>query len=288
MEENLRIGQKITKAIKTNFDNIILVLLCLAYVAYGVATIEETGRTLFEIIATGIVSALVGLTIKILRRKKGILVGLRDPKFLTKCNVYGESKVKMDNHIDKLPKYCEAQNKSRLETKRREYCYSNPYTIIDYNAYLEGKYANTKDKDIKKVIKQLKKIKVYNYSPTLFTNAYSNSSKESEILSSNVKDFENKSFGMDFVISLACLFLFGYFTLGKGEIDIANMIWCAFQITFYLVMGQIQYNKSVYFVTETLRDKVEAVINLISEFLIWIEKEEKTNECIVEVEKNGL
>lgn len=261
-DKNLNISQKITLFVKNNMTNIALILVCFAYIFYGMLTVEKTGKTISEIVGGGLISAVTGFLIKTLRRKSGIQDGMISPVFIAKINAYGQKKVEISPYISELPQFCNYKNATRLKQKQAEYLvrYS-----MDYDLFMQGYYDNDKTK--KKILEKVRKMEVYQYTPVTFTNAYDNATEEEDILSTNVKKYESKDTISKILTTVVCGFLFGYYTVGQ-EISMTNVTWAILQISLYLIMGQIDYNNSYYYVTQTLRGKIERVICVLDEFLI--------------------
>lgn len=80
--------------LRHNVENIILVFICAIYIFRGVAEIEESGKTVLEILADGAIALLCGYLIKGIMGRKGILKGLTSPKFVATTNAYGKRKKK--------------------------------------------------------------------------------------------------------------------------------------------------------------------------------------------------
>lgn len=254
--EAININDKVGSFFKNNIDNITLILLCVGYIFYGFATIEETGATIKEIVASGSISSIVGITIKVLFRKKGILRGMQDVKFLAKCNVYGAKKQEISPYIEKLKPFCDKKNEERVIQAQKE-------MLLNY-AYSYDDFLNKKVPD--KIAKKVARVKVFKYTPVLLTNAYDNSIDEKELLSNTTKDYQKKDNCLDTLIAFLCMIIFGYFGLTSGDINWSNIVWCGLQIVLYVTMGVIKYSNSYYFITETLRGKIERIISILEVF----------------------
>ena len=260
-DKNLNFSQKVTIFVKNNMTNIVLILISLAYIFYGMLSVERTGKTIDEIIGGGALSALTGFFIKVLRGNSGITDGMISPVFIAKTNAYGEKKVEISPYIDELPQFCNYKNEARLKQKQSEFLAKY---AMKYELFVNGYYDNDPTKQ--EILEKARKIKIYQYTPVTFTNAYDNAVEEEELLSVNVDKYKKKNNRLKIVLTIICGLLFGYYTVGK-DFDWANVAWAAFQVSLYLIMGQIDYNNSYYFVTQTLRGKIERVISILDEFV---------------------
>ena len=285
-KEYMTFGEKVTGFFKRNLNNFATIGVCLAYVLYGFFTIEETHKTIYAILATGALSFVLGVTIKIFRRKAGLKAGYSSEKFITKINYYGEKKEEIKGNADEIEPFCDFKNQERLRKKQNKILFKGGKTYEDlesgeYENYikeLKNKMVNSKNRQEKKVLKhEIKKhesiikecfnCKIYYYTPTLITGAYEDTTSEEKILKVSAKEYEIKTNIATIIMSFIYMILFGCFELGTGAIDWANVVWCLLQVMFYLLTGQIEYEKAYSFVTKTLRGKVNKVISIIEEFI---------------------
>lgn len=260
--------------IKQNLVNLVLVLLCTVYILRGLIQIGETGKTWYEILADGLLAFLVSISIKILMRKKGLNNGFASDKFIATTNEYGKQiQDKVDGHTEQLEKYCLVKNDYRLKLEQRNFLLRNG---LDYETFEKGEYdsrferePNTKVRKKKiNLLRKCRHIKVYQYTPVLITNAYSNQESEEKLLKQSRKQYESSKALTNFFIGLIIMFLFGYYGVKSGNVEELwkNVIWCSIQVTLYLILGVIEMLNAFDFVTETLRGKINRVISIIDDF----------------------
>lgn len=253
--------EKVGLFLKNNIENIIVIVVSLAYVLYGVLTIEETGKTVAEILAAGALNFIFGLTIKDLRRKSGIRNGLTSETFILKKNAYGDKKLEIAPFIEEIDGFCSYENKNRLIQKQNEILIAN---CMSYNKFIDGFYDN--NKKYKKALKKVKSAKVYKYTPTMMTNAYDNTDDEAKLLKLSSKKFEAKKTASSILGTLICALIFGYFTPGK-HLDWNGILWNLIQVVIFIINGQIAYLSAYSFVTVDLKSKIERVINILDRFI---------------------
>ena len=260
--------------IKDNLVNMVIVLICLVYILRGLITIGETGKTWWEILADGLLAFFVSISIKILMRKKGLNNGFNSDKFIATTNLYGKQIVeKVDGHTEDLEKYCLFKNDERLRIEQRNFLLRNG---LDYELFEKGEYDNRfesiSNRKIRRkkvnLLKKCRNIKVFKYTSVLITNAYSNAESESKLLSQSSQRYERSNAIGNILIGLLIMFLFGYYGIKSGNVEELwkNVIWCAIQVTLYLVLGVIAMLNAFDFVTETLRGKINRVISIIDDF----------------------
>ena len=260
--------------IKDNLVNMVIVLICLVYILRGLITIGETGKTWWEILADGLLAFFVSISIKILMRKKGLNNGFNSDKFIATTNLYGKQIVeKVDGHTEDLEKYCLFKNDERLRIEQRNFLLRNG---LDYEMFEKGEYdsrfESIPNRKIRRkkvnLLKKCRNIRVFKYTSVLITNAYCNAESESKLLSQSSQRYERSNAIGNILIGLLIMFLFGYYGIKSGNVEELwkNVIWCAIQVTLYLVLGVIAMLNAFDFVTETLRGKINRVISIIDDF----------------------
>ena len=129
MNEDKNLSRRITVFVKNNMNTIILILICVSYVLYGMLTVEETGKTIQEIIGSGALSALAGFLIKTSRAKSGIIDGMNSQMFIIKTNAYGKKKEEISNAKFKLE---QAENNYDLYREANKYLWASetPKTAV--------------------------------------------------------------------------------------------------------------------------------------------------------------
>lgn len=255
-----RFGKKITLFIKDNISNISLVLICLSYILYGMLTIQESGKTVAEIIASGLISAFAGFAIKATRMSSGLADGYNSQLFLMKVNLYGEKKAEISEYIEELTPFCSFKNEERLRQKQSEYLTQH---AMKYELFANGYYDNDETKS--KILEKTRAIKVYEYTPSLITNAYGNFKKEEDILNNNPKSYKIRKTRNRVIITIMIGLIWGYFDIVQN-FNVGGIIYSSLQVALYLILGQLEYNDAYYFVTQTLRDKIDRVVSIIDEF----------------------
>lgn len=276
-EEHLTPNDRLVKWLKNNLENIALVFICAVYVLRGVFTIETSNKTVLEILADGAVSLVGAFLIKAVLDKKGILKGLIAPKFIATTNAYGKKKTEIADFVEELFPFCNMSNAERLKQKQKEFLFKY---ALSYEKFIKGEYND--DPKYKTILKECRAIKVFEYTPTLLTNAYDNAKDETELLTATIQKYERTQRVGDIIIGVVFFLLFGYFAPGKNQVDAANTLWYALQVSMFLAIGMTKYMNSYYFITEKLRGKINRVIDILDEFI----NTRKKNPGIFKVDYN--
>lgn len=267
--------EKFTNFIKANIMNFALILVCAVYIFKGMLEVHESGKTVAEIFADGAIAFTVSITIKTIFRKKGISNGFENPAFINTCNNYGSSIEKISKKIEYVDLFCKEENDERLKNKQKIYLLKN---AISYEEFKSEKYCvkpkkikndkelNKREMEKYKICKKARKMKVFQYTSKLITNAYDSSSDEESLLKSSTKKFQKKASVENVLLGLLVGFIFGYYILKEGAISKSGMIWASLQIAIYLALGFIEYLNAYEFVTKTIREKIKRVLVIIDKF----------------------
>lgn len=115
MEEN-----KFKKFVKNNFIYFIIAFASLAYIAFGLIKIETTGKTIIEIIGSGIVIYFVGYVITMLFSMQGQLAGDRQEDVIKTNKLHAKCVEEIDPKINEMDDWCEEENvKALLKIRKR-------------------------------------------------------------------------------------------------------------------------------------------------------------------------
>ena len=148
IEDNSKLA-KGTEFIKRNAINLILGFSCLLFVFKDILQIQESNKSILEIIATGIIAMVMSTYISILLGRKGILAGQECDLFVKTMNRYNKEVSKTDANIDKLDGFCEDETEKNL-------------AIVQKKILRQGriKYDDFRDKNMLEVCKSEDQIKV--------------------------------------------------------------------------------------------------------------------------------
>ena len=107
-------------ALYKNAGYIAVVLISLVYIGGSFILISKTGKSVGEIIATGVISMLVGLLINGVFRSIGINKGESDERTIKTAQLYSKSIEEISPYVDKLEDFCEMENKRAISSLRRK------------------------------------------------------------------------------------------------------------------------------------------------------------------------
>ena len=88
-----------------------VLLISLVYILSGLVTISKTGKSVAEILATGVISMIVGIIINSIFRSIGIRRGDEDERMVSTAKLHAKAVEDILPHMDMLDDYCEIENK---------------------------------------------------------------------------------------------------------------------------------------------------------------------------------
>lgn len=115
MEEN-----KIKTFIKNNFLYFIIFFACAVYIAFGIIKIEQSGKTILEILGEGFIIFLVGYSISYLFSLQGLLAGDRKKEVVDTNKLHAKCVADVDPCINEMDDWCDKENNKTYITIRKQ------------------------------------------------------------------------------------------------------------------------------------------------------------------------
>lgn len=290
-------AEKIKKFLKENICYIVVVLVSLIYVASGLVRIGETGKTISEIIADGVVSLLLGFFLDVLFDLQGLSEGERDDEVQKVYKEHGEIIVEINPIIDDLDDWCDKKNVANLKLQRLKILsmaglkyddvfdddgVAKPFEFKDLSIITDSKQRRKEKKEENRRYKcYLKAVnyKIKELSSGVLTSEGNNSSDLND-LGRTKQDYERKSSTKSFVSKVGTGIIFGYFGIDLIKNPSWEMlIWRAFQLAIFLIMGLIRLYSSRMFMTDEFKGRMIKKTNHLKMFRNeYKQKENKATE----------
>lgn len=271
MNEKDTLGVKTAEFLKKYIFDIIIALSCISYVFWGIITIEESGKSLLDILASSIVSLGMGTSISMLLGQKGMIAGFQNTNYLKTISLYGNVVDKITNKIDKLDDWCIIKVDEIIKRKQIKLL---SYARIKYETFISDEFDLSKyDKKQLKLINKALNIKVYGISASnlLSDNEIDDETERKEI---TITKFKTRSFAQGLLLKIIFSFTFSYFIVDSiSSLNLANIIWSIAQICVWLLFGILQYYSYFSFITNRYRNVIIRKINYLEEFNLYNNKE---------------
>lgn len=269
------IYEKTKDFLRLNLFFIVVALACVIYIVRGFVEIVETGKTIWEIVADGFVSALFGFLISKLLSLQGLEKGSSAREVADTNLLHSKTVLKITPKIYLLDEWCEKKNKEALKIEQSKVLAGCGISYEDFTnglyrtITLEGeKYLPEEalDKVHKRTIRKARRIRLTPLTASSLT-ADGEKSHDPYNFGINKKEFALRRDGRQIISKIMCGVLFGFYGVRLiTDFNVANLIWTAIQVVLFLVMGVISFLQAYSFVTDEYRARIIRKIDNLMKF----------------------
>ncbi|MBQ3041467.1 MAG: hypothetical protein IJD42_07720 [Clostridia bacterium] len=277
-----------------NAGYLAVVLVSLAYIAGSFLLISATGKTVYEILAGGIISMIVGILINGVFRSLGLRRGEEDERTISTSNLYEKTIDSIVCHIDKLQDFCDMENVRALSTIRKKIlaragmkyseCFDENGIVksFDYEMYSDTEIEMASRRKRRKYLKinRIRKraydkavnVKIKLLSPAVLT---SDDAKENDPFDfgKSKKEYSSQQSAADVISRIIMAIIFGYFGVSlASEINVALLVWNTMQIAMYIASGVVQMYSTYTWIVNDHRVGVIKKIDCLQKFKLYAEK----------------
>ena len=287
--------EKTKNYLKQNLGYFVIALACIIYVARGIITISETGKTVLEILVDGALALFFGIFINIVFELQGMMSGDRDDRVLNTIRKHGDIVDTISPYIDKLDEWCEKKNKEALKLARIRMLSSHGLKYDDYfdedGVAKEFKINKTKLESTNKEERQQEKdrIRCFKNACKIKLTLLTTNSLTSEggrdydpyYLGQTKKQYKTRTAMTDFVSKIGVAVIFGVYGAQLVQsFSWAFLVWTAIQVVLFLIMGVVKLYTSYMFVVDDYRGRIVKKIDNLTKFQDYIKNstEVKTEE----------
>lgn len=274
----------IAEALYKNAGYIAVILISLVYVANSFVVISKTGKSIYEIIGSGVLSLIVGVLITGSFRSIGIRKGEESELMIATSELHAKTVEEITPNIDKLDAFCEEENqkaqrsiRARILAKaglKYEDCFDENGIVkelkpleICANATEEAIKNNKKrNKERERAYKKAVNLKI---KPLLASNLTSDgvSADNPFNFGDSKKQYTKQKSASDIFSRVLMALIFGYFSVSfVTSVDFASLIWHSLQIVMYIVGGIIQMYTSYMWIVDDYRGSVIKKIDYLQKF----------------------
>ena len=248
---------------RKNIYNFILVIVSVIFIFKDIIEIQETGKSVLEIVADSLISFIMAMTFNIILGKKGILSAQKLNSYINCMETYSEEIEKTNDKIEYLEEFCEYKNNNKLRLIQKRILARVCINYVDFtNGKLET-YSLTKEQ--KKALKKAKKINFHYLTPENLlseTDARYEKGKKDMTLS----EFEKTQNFQDTISKIVVALIFGYFGVSGITGGWAEILWGSIQVGLWLIMGLCKYVQNYSYVKDVYQQKIYRKVNLLIEF----------------------
>ena len=254
-----------------NAGYVVVVLISFVYVASSLVNISRSGKSVYEIVGTGVLSLILGVLINGIFRSMGVQKGDSDERTLATNQLHAKSIEEILPYIDRLDEFCEAENARALRAVRARILAREGMKYSDYFDD-EGNLINENVPQEKLKKKAYKKALRVRLKPLLSSNLTSDGVKATNPFDfgRSKKSYTTRRSASDVVIKLLMAVIFGYFGVTlSSDVNFASIIWNSLQIVLYITGGVIQMYSSYSWVVDDYRSSIIKKIDYLQKFKIY-------------------
>lgn len=295
-------NEKVKDFFRQNIGYFIVALVSVVYIATAFITIDETGKTVEQIIADSAIVFFLGFFINRVFDLQGMMNGDRDDRVQMAIAVHGETVVKISPYIDKLDDWCNIKNKENLKLQRTKILASEGMRYNDYfnedgsakgfvpdEEKLKNKFLCKGEKARIRCFKKALHLKLTPLSAGGLTSE-GEKHQDPYNFGRTKQQYETRASIKDILMKVAIAAIFGYYTVKQiQDFDYANLIWNGLQVAIFVIMGCIKMYNSFIFVTDEFRGRVVKKTNNLEMFYNYIQSlpKEEVKEIIEGDNDNG-
>lgn len=271
------------------FGYIVVFIVCAVYVCAAFLTIDETGKTIPQILLDGALSFILGFLINRMLDLQGINNAERDERFRATQNLHAEVISRIAPYIDKLDEWCENKNRENLRVQRSR-CLANEGMRYSEFFYDDGSVKEIKIDPAKFSDKYLgpiekRKVKCFHralrlrLTPLTACELTSENSKATDQFNfgRTKAQFEKQSSTEDIIIKLGTAIIFGYYSVRMiQEFSYATLLWNGLQTAFFLISGVIKMFASEQFILGEYRGRIVKKISYLEMFESYSKNKEES------------
>ena len=264
------------------FKNIGLFLIAavsVLYIVKGLYTLEESGRTVAQILGDGILSATVGTLICMLMRQTGLSYGNDDTEIIKARSFHARLIDRAGARAELLDEFCHRENEEVRRTLRQRILSSAGLKYEDYfdsgssPAKMQISVSEGKTREERAHLRKKKRalnkalaLKITLLSPAALSV---DGSKESDPFNFGKTEgqYLAKRGGTDVLSKVAFGLVFGYYAIRLTEgAGLDDVLWASFQIAIYLILGTAQMIQAYMFVKTEIFGRIMRKTDLLQKF----------------------
>jgi hypothetical protein len=271
------VRKRVFTFIRGNVHEIVIVLVCLAFMLKGVADIQKTGATIVEIIGNGFVTLLFSLSICRLLEGKGFMSGEQASEYTTALEEYRQERIKAGKRIKEMDKWCadwtKRNHKEVLSVKL--YTYGISYEDFINRTYSEEKLTQEQINGLN----ALRKLKTMELTTEQLMSGEFDSEKPIDYKKITKKNYAKKSTRSDVLSKVVLSLTLGYYTLSPfQQWNWSGFAWVFLQTALILGISITKYFNAYAFIVGDICAKVVDKTNKLRQFNEEGEKENDVNE----------
>lgn len=263
--------EKVARFFVTQAANLALIVIVLVYALSGLINIDDTGKSVSEILASSFIALILAWSISTLLGQKGIDRGQESDVFKATLKEYGDKVASVDGHTDEFEKFCEEQKAYEKEKIQRSIIAAAGLKWD--KVFVDGQFVISKelDKDQTQAVKKAIRAKVYNMEAGYVLGGMEQELKS--VKDESIRSWQSKESLRTGFLKVLNSVIFGIYTIQViTDFNWAGIIWKLLEVAVWLGFGYISFFTNYEFVIEKYRKQIISKINLIVKFNDIIKK----------------
>ena len=282
----------IKRFIIKNIGIILTVLISVLYVFKGFYSLEESGKTVYEILGDGALSALVGFCISALLRQTGINYGNDDIEVLRTRSAHAKKTDEISPYMNLLDDFCELENKRVLREMRTrilapqglkygDYFDEDGFFVKEYVPKEKELASKELEKEYKRKIRldkrALRRAQRLELTPLDSAALTSEGAKVSDpFYYKTNREYTHERSKSQIISKVLCGIVFGCYTFRfLQEATWQSLMWTALQVTLYLVFGAVEMLDAYMFVKTEGKGSILRKIDELEKFNAYVKEKNK-------------
>ena len=257
--------QRLSKFVRGNVYEIVIVLVCLAFMLKGVADIERTGATIVEILGNGFITLLFSMSLCRLLESKGYMSGEQAKPYKDALADYAEERKKAGASIKEMDSWCANWTKQNRKDVISVKLY--PYGI-EYDDFVKRNYNQAKfTAEQVKQLDGLRKLKTMELTTEQLMSGEFDSDKPIDYKKVTKRNHSKKSTRNDAVSKVLLSITLGYYTLSPfQQWNWSGFAWVFLQTVLILGLSISKYFNAYEFITGDMCAKIIDKTNKLRQF----------------------
>ena len=264
-ESFVDVKQRLSKFVRGNVYEIVIVLVCLAFMLKGVADIERTGATIVEILGNGFITLLFSMSLCRLLESKGYMSGEQAKTYKDALADYAEERKKAGESIKEMDSWCANWTKQNRKDVISVKLY--PYGI-EYDDFVNHNYDQAKfTAEQVRQLDGLRKLKTMELTTEQLMSGEFDSDKPIDYKKVTKRNHSKKSTRNDAVSKVLLSITLGYYTLSPfQQWNWSGFAWVFLQTVLILGLSISKYFNAYEFITGDMCAKIIDKTNKLRQF----------------------
>ncbi len=288
--------------IKRNSGYLAILFVSLAYVLTALITIEQTGKSVYQIIADGMLAFLFGFSIDKMFELQGMKDGENDLRVMRTMALHESVVLAIIPYLEYLDGWCDLRNAENYKLQRSKILSKGGIHYRDafdedgvaLGIDVDPKRAKSKeqkrnDKIKLKAYSKARDLKLAELTPTELTGNGRTRSEDIYDFGRTKIEYEKSVSRKQAISKIFTAVFFGYYgvTLIKN-FSWEVLIWNILQVAIFLVMGVVKMYQAYNYITDEYRTATVKKIDLLQKYQNYVKINHPEHYIDTEQEKSKI